>query len=71
MRVTLLDVLKESGILSLSKSRRLLIRGAVKLNGVDITNMADTGITVLPTDTVTVGDWHIIVKDIYERLENQ
>lgn len=71
MRVTLLDILRESGILSLSKSRRLLIQGAVKLNGADVTNMADVNITVIPTDTVDVGDWSLPVKEIYERLENK
>lgn len=71
MRVTLLDILRESGFISLSRSRRLIITKAVKLNGLDVTNMADTNITVIPTDTVDVGDWSLPVKDIYERLESK
>ena len=55
MRTTLLDILKEAGlVVSTSKGRRLILQGVMSLNGKQLNKFDDLDMTIFPEDVITV-----------------
>ena len=70
MRVSLLNILKASGlIISTSRGRRLIAQDAIKVNGKLVNTLDDLNMTMFPGDKVTVGSKEIDVDNYFNELE--
>ena len=70
MRTTLLDILKDAGlVVSTSKGRRLMLQGAVSLNGKQLNRFDDLDITIFPEDAVEIYDMVLFASDYFEKME--
>ena len=66
MRTTLLDVLKASGVIvSTSKGRRLILQGALSLNGKELDKFDDLNMTIFSGDVIQVGKETTLFADEY------
>ena len=70
MRTTLLDILKDAGlVVSTSKGRRLMLQGAVSLNDRQLNRFDDLDITIFPEDVIEIYDMVLFANDYFEKME--
>ena len=70
MRTTLLDILKDAGlVVSTSKGRRLILQGAITLNNKQLNKFDDLDMTMFPGDVIETSDMIILARDYFERME--
>ena len=70
MRTTLLDILKDAGlVVSTSKGRRLMLEGVVSLNGRQLNRFDDLNITIFPEDAVEIYDMVLFASEYFEKME--
>lgn len=70
MRLTVSDILIDSGtIISTSQGRRLVIQGAVKLNGVVLNRLEDLDVNVSSGDIIEAGSFRVSADEYFEEME--
>ena len=70
MRTTLLDILKDAGVVvSTSKGRRFILQGAIGLNGKQLNKFDDLDMTIFPEDVIEIYDLVLFASDYFEKME--